>query len=451
MNSYQDLLVNSITVLSSANSTNTCTGAVTINGGVGIKGNLYVGGNIVGNFVDCNNGCNNTCNFTSVNSNILPSVNNCFNIGSSSKIWNEIYGNLLSINSIKNSIMPNTSNSLNIGSSSVKWKSLYLSDTIFASTLNINNIESSSEISINTDICINGNLNVTGTITSDCNNNCNNNGNNCNNNCNNTFNHNIIPVCTNTFSIGETSKRWKNIYLSEELHVGVNNDFFVVNSVNKIVNINGSGNVNNLYGNSLDINYTGCINQDAHLLKLNHISGTYGGSKIQFQLDNVESCSIGANYINSKHTYVVSVNNNNQIENKLIIDTDQINITNNLLVNNNIKYDKNLIHSLNLELFQNDTIDTDTTFSEITIDEDYKEINFCYDKNCLEIGHIKYFIVSDIQVNNCSCDTPHYKILINDLVGGNALILSSIGQSVGLVWTNAQKWLCFSGNAMIIV
>jgi len=501
MNSYQDLLVNSVTVLSEAESNSICTGAVIVNGGVGIKGNLYVGGCIVGNNINNGgNGGNGAVNFTSIGSNMLPSTTNCFNIGSSSK----------------------------------KWKNLYISDTIYCDKLDVNTIQSCNTISITNNVCITGNLNVTGTITENgcqaggCNNGCGNSfdnktltigcstnteseangsgliinignpntrhllwytgttaenrgfelddavtikGNlivdgsiqssNCGNNINNIINYDLIPLCTNTFSIGQSSKKWKNIYLAEEFHIGINNDFVTIDAPNKIMSINGSSNnYNSVYGNSLHIIYTGCTNSDANILRLTHTSGISGGSKIQFDIDANKSCTIGANYINTKQTFVISVNdhtNCNDNNEMVLIDNSETNIMNNtiihksLSVTENISYDKNLVHSLDIPDLNCNQIDTTTTFSEISIDEEYKELTFTYNIANLQSGHIKYFIVTNITASNCGCGTPHYKILVNDLIGGSALILSSLGQSVGLVWTSQNKWLVFSGIACIVV
>ena len=458
MNSYQDLLVNSITVLSDANSSSICSGAITVNGGVGIKGNLYVGGNIIGNLSNCNNncnnGCNNSCNFTSINSNIIPSMNNCFNIGCTSKIWKEVFCDSISVNQINKDLIPSTNECLNIGNLSKMWKSLYLSDELTVPCINTSTIKSNNNLSITNNVCITGNLTVSGTITSTCNN-CENNSNNCNNN-SNTFNYNLIPACTNTFSIGEESKRWKNVYLSENLHIGINNDFVNVNAINKLLSINGSGTSNSVYGESLNISYSGCSTQDATVVLFNHISGSNAGTKLQFNINNNKSCLIGTNYINNLHTFVIAPNDGNVCDNKILINASETNIMNNvncsnsINVNESIKYGNNLIHSHNLSNINDTIINTDNTFTEITIDQEYKELVFTYDKCTLERGHVKYFIVTDISVSNCTCDTPHYKIIINDLVAGTGVILSSIGQSVGVVWTSQNKWSIFSGNAIII-
>lgn len=505
MNSYQDLLVNSITVLSESESNSTCSGAVVVNGGVGIKGNLYVGGCIVGNNIsNGGNGNNSTVNFTSIGSNMLPTMSNCFNIGSSTK----------------------------------KWKNIYLSDTVFCNKLDVNSINSCNTISINNDVCINGNLNVTGTIngTNNCDNNSNNNcDNNCNNSyifdnktltigacsndendadgsgliinigtdskhllwykgnnnqcrgfefddnltikgnliidgciqsstCNNNMNiisNDLIPLCTNTYNIGSSTKKWKNLYLADSLHIGVNHDFVNIDSINKMMTINGSSSSNNnsVYGNLLHISYNGCNNNDANILRLSHNSGIKGGSKILFDIDSINSCTIGANCINNNHTFVVSVyDSNTSVNNDIILVNNSLtNITNNtnidksLSVKNNIEYENNLIHSIETPDINCIQIDTTTTFSEISINQDYKELTFSYDCNNLKTGQIKYFIVTDITAPNCGCDSPHYKVLIDDLIGGTALILSSLGQSVGLVWTSQNKWLVFSGIACIVV
>ena len=141
--------------------------------------------------------------------------------------------------------------------------------------------------------------------------------------------------------------------------------------------------------------------------------------------------------------------NSNQILSNI---NNNVNIQESLHIQKNIKYNNNLIHSYE-EFLQNCTsINTLYTFTDIKINEEYKELVFNYDKCNLVNGHIKYFIVTENTVNNCNCNTsPHYKIIINDLVGGTGVILSSVGQSVGLVWTNINKWVCFSGISCIII
>ena len=81
-----------------------------------------------------------------------------------------------------------------------------------------------------------------------------------------------------------------------------------MNSLDKLITINGSGTNNSLYGNMMKLTYTGCLNNNANLIRLNHISGQSYGTKIQFEIDSVTSCNIGVNYVNSKHTYIIAPN-----------------------------------------------------------------------------------------------------------------------------------------------
>ena len=468
MNSYQDLLVNSITVISTAESTSSSTGSVIVKGGVGIKGNLYVGGNIICNNVGnnvCNNVDNNVCNnagnnvndLTAVNTHIIPCTTNTYDIGNNCKIWRNIYSECINTNSFEKSLIPKIDSTLDIGSDCNKWKNLFLSANATIPNLLTSTIQgiNNGSIAISNDVCLTGNLVVTGTITS--------NGENCiQNNCQNNLNANeinydLIPSCTNTFNIGSSSNKWKNIYLSEQFHLGINNDFVHMNSLDKLITINGSGTNNSLYGNMMKLTYTGCSNNNANLIRLNHISGQSYGTKIQFEIDNVTSCNIGVNYVNSKHTYIIAPNDGNTCTNTVLINSTDTNINNtvtiseSLNVGNSIKYDNNLVHSYELTNIVNNNVDTTKTFSEFTIDEEYKELNFVYDKCTLQDGHIKYFIVTENNMTNCQCNgSPHYKILVDDLIGGTAIILSGIGQSVGLVWTSKNKWMCFSGIACII-
>jgi hypothetical protein len=507
MNSYQDLLVNTVTVLSTAESTSSTTGSVIVKGGVGIKGNLYVDGNLICNNSSnnscnnscnnssnnscnnscnnssnnscnnssnnsCNNSSNNSCNnssnnldLTSVNSDILPCTSNIYCIGNNCKIWKNIYLDCINVNSFEKDLIPKTDCILNIGSNCYKWKNLYLSENgnipcLLTSTIKALN---NCNIDIDNNVNINGNLVVNGTITSNENNENNCNENDCNennclsNNCN-EINYDLIPSCTNTFSIGSCSNKWKNIYLSEEFHLGINNDFVHMNSCDKHITINGSGNNNSLYGNIMELNYTGCLSKNANLLKLNHNSNNLHGTKILFQMDNISSCNIGVNYVNSKHTYIIAPSDGNTCVNTVMINSCETNINTNvnieksINIGNNIKYNNNLIHSYELANINNCTVDTTTTFSEFTIDQEYKEINFIYDPCNLQVGQIKHFIVTENNVDNTQCEsTPHYKICINDLINGSAIILSSVGQTVGLIWTTKNKWLCFSGITCIIV
>jgi len=455
MNSYQDLLVNSITVISEEESTSICTGSVSIKGGVGIKGNLYVGGNIIGNSYNNNNNSS-SVNFTAINSNLIPCINNTYDIGCSNKIWKDLYCNTIDVNKMMKDLIPNSNCLLNIGSCTQKWKNLFLSENADMNCLITNSIKSTNTyISICNDVCISGDLVVSGSITS--NNSVVSCDNNNNNNVINELNYDLMPSCTNTFSIGNSSKKWNKLYLSEEFHIGINTDFVNINSINKLVTINGSGN-NDLYGKSLEINYTGCSTTPATLLRLNHISGIYAGSKIQFDMDNIKSCTIGSNYINSKHTFTISPSDGTNFNDIIVIDNENTNINNkvnvqeSLIVQKNIQYNNNIIHSYEIYLQNCTIINTMYTFTDIKIIEEYKEITFSYDNSSLQNGHIKYFIVTENNLTNCNCETsPHYKILINDLVGGSALILSSIGQSIGLIWTDMNKWVCFSGISCIII
>ena len=159
----QDLLVNSITVLSNTESNNICTGSIITNGGVGIKGNLYVGGCIVsGNSTNC-------CSSTSSSSSNINLTNVC------------------------SDIIPSSSGTYDIGSCCKRWKNLFLSESAYIPTLNSDIINSNNNLTIqnNTHIC--GNLTVTGTITM--------NSNNCDTAC-------TIPAnntCSTTSSCNDTN------------------------------------------------------------------------------------------------------------------------------------------------------------------------------------------------------------------------------------------------------
>ena len=476
----QDILVNSITVLSNTESTSICSGSITTNGGVGIKGNLYVGGCIVSNNLN-NNCCSNSSNvnLTNICSNIEPSLSGIYDIGSCCK----------------------------------KWKNLFLSDTACIPTINTNIITSTNNLNINNDTTICGNLIVHGSITMNNNcdiNTCNSTTNTCNNTvntCDNTndcyppvndcyppvndcyppvndcinsnqcntlcneINYDLLPICNNTFSIGSLNKRWENIFISKCLQIGQNINYFTIDSTNQLTTIGGdiSNTLNSLqYGNNLHIIYNGCSSSDANVLRLSHNSSQMASTKIQFEMDNKLSCNIGSEFYNNKHLFSISIPNTdlcNQIFKKCcLINTDDttfdtnINIINNnsIYVNNNISIDNNLlignniIHSYNVESLTCNQINTDKTFSEIKITTNFEEIQFIYDKCTLKQGQIKYFIVTDIKINICECASPYYIIKVNDLIGGSSILLSSIGQSIGLVWTSENKWLCFSGIACII-
>ena len=467
----QDLLVNSITVLSTTESNNVCTGSIITNGGVGIKGNLYVGGCIVsGNSTNCcSSSSSSNINLTNVCSDIIPSSSGVYDIGSCCK----------------------------------RWKNLFLSESACIPTLNSDIINSTNNLTIqnNTHIC--GNLTVTGTITmnsNDCNtactipanntcsttsstNTCTDTVNTCTDtvDCNSTINscgtlcdeinYDLLPACTNTFNIGSLNKRWKNVFISKCLQIGQNINYFTIDSTNRITTIGDdiSNTTNSLqYGNNLHVIYNGCSSLDANVLRLSHNSSQMASTKIQFEMDNKLSCNIGSEFLDSKHLFTITIPNTdvcNIINKKCFLinnenatfntninvsENNSINVNNNITIGNNLTIGNNIIHSYILELLDCDQITTNKTFSEIKITENFKEITFIYDKCTLKEGHIKYFVVSKIDVDSCICASPYYTIKINDLIGGSSILLSSIGQSVGLVWTTENKWLCFSGIACII-
>ena len=461
----QDLLVNSITVLSNTQSTNICTGSIITNGGVGIKGNLYVGGCIVSSNIN-----NNCCSSSSSSSNV-------------------------NFTNICSNLIPSSSGTYDIGSCCKRWKNLFLSDTACIPTLNTDIIKACSELTIQSDTHICGNLIVNGTITmnsNDCDVNCVTPPvnscvtpavNSCNdavdcdssiNTCDTLcaeINYDILPSCTNTFNIGSTNKRWKNLYISKCLQIGQNINYFTVDSTNRLTTIgdNISNTINSLqYGNNLHIVYNGCSSLDANILRLSHNSSQMASAKIQFEMDNKLSCNIGSEFSNSKHLFTITIPNTdicNIVNKKCFLINDEtatfntnINVTNNnsitannnITIGNNLTIGNNIIHSYILETLTCNQINTDKTFSEIQITTNMKEIDFIYDKCLLKEGHIKYFVVSKIDVDSCVCASPYYTIKINDLIGGTSILLSSIGQSVGLVWTTENKWLCFSGIACII-
>jgi hypothetical protein len=85
------LIVSGITTISNTtDSTNKDTGALIVEGGVGIEKNLNVGGNVtLGN--DANT---DTVTFTSkINSSVLPSTNGTLDLGGTSNKWNNVYAN----------------------------------------------------------------------------------------------------------------------------------------------------------------------------------------------------------------------------------------------------------------------------------------------------------------------------------------------------------------------
>ena len=461
----QDLLVNSITVISNTDSTSICTGSITTNGGVGIKGNLYVGGCIVSS--NLNNNC---CSSSSSSSNV-------------------------NLTNICSNIEPSISDKYDIGSCCKKWKNLFLSDTACIPNINTNVIKACSDLTIqsNTHIC--GNLVVTGSISSNNNDNCstscdtpatscdtpatscdtpattcNESSPICNTLCD-EINYDLLPACTNTFNIGSSNKRWKNVFISKCLQIGQNVNYFTVDSTNQLTTIGGniSNTINSLqYGNNLHILFNGCSTLDANVLRLSHNSSQMAATKIQFEMDDKLSCNIGSEFSNSKHWFTVSIPNTDicnivnkkclLINNELttfntdihIAENHSATIDNNVSIGNNLTIGNNIIHSYILETLHCDQINTDKTFSEIQITTNLKEIEFIYDKCTLQQGHIKYFVVSKIDVDTCICASPYYTIKVNDLIGGSSILVSSIGQSVGLVWTSENKWLCFAGIACII-
>ena len=421
MNSFQDLLVNSITVLSTQESTNSCTGAVVVHGGVGIKGNLYVDGTI--------NSCPSA--YTSTSTPCNPKTIT-FNETSVTEAEADGSGLIINIGSCL------TRHFLWYNGSGCQNKGFELDDCV----------------------TIKGSLHVTGTITSDCTTSSDTSSDTtCSTSSTNIFNSDILPLCTNTYNIGSSSKNWKNIYLSENIYLGIGSStFFQVDSCNKMTTIGANSDKTNenkmSLGNTLNLFHSSCTNQDAYLLRLIHDTPNTAGCNIQFDIGNTHCCEIGANNSDNKE-FNVSISGTNKKQ--LIVKSDKILISNNLDINENIevqkdiKYNQNLIHST--DIFDNSTtiVDTSHTFTEIDIAVEQKFISFSYNKCHLQPGHIKYFIVTKTTFNNCNCNSgSHYEISVNDLIGGSKIILSSIGQSIGLIWTSEEKWLCFCGIACII-
>jgi Concanavalin A-like lectin/glucanases superfamily len=144
------------------------TGAINLNSNVLVTGNLHATGNITadGN-ITLGASSSDTITFDAeVNSNIIPSANNTYNLGSSSLAWNNLYSNNASVTNITST---NISNSGTLGVTG-------------ASTLSGNTTIGAS--SANT-------LTVTASI-----------------------NSNLIPSTTNTYTLGSNSLYWNNGYIS---------------------------------------------------------------------------------------------------------------------------------------------------------------------------------------------------------------------------------------------
>jgi len=67
---------------------------------------------------------------TGIGTDLIPSVNNTYNLGSSGYMWNTFY-----VNEVGSNLIPKTDNTYDLGSSSKKWKDLYLAgSTIYIGT-----------------------------------------------------------------------------------------------------------------------------------------------------------------------------------------------------------------------------------------------------------------------------------------------------------------------------
>jgi hypothetical protein len=103
------------------------TGGVVINGNTLVSGNLHATGNITfdGNITLGNNTSDNISLTGEIITDIIPTINNTYNLGSASNSWNTIYANSTSVGTINQNSL--TATTLNVGDFSITSNSITVS------------------------------------------------------------------------------------------------------------------------------------------------------------------------------------------------------------------------------------------------------------------------------------------------------------------------------------
>jgi len=237
--------------LTAANSEITSTSNVTITGTLDVVQDVNFNGNTV-----IGDSSSDTVTFNSqVNSNVVPSTNTTYNLGSTSKQWQNVYlaEAIVDDISISGNVITTTVSNSNLelranGTGAVRVDTLdFKSNAISSNSTNADiniNPNGTGKIQLLKDTDITGNLGVTGNITL---------GGNIQigDNSSDTINlvgsitNNLIPSVTGNFNIGSSGSRWKNIYLAEaivdDISVSGNLITTTVSNSNLELRANGTG------------------------------------------------------------------------------------------------------------------------------------------------------------------------------------------------------------------
>ena len=237
--------------LTAANSEITSTSNVTVTGTLDVIQDVNFNGNTV-----IGDSSSDTVTFNSqVNSNVVPSTNTTYNLGSTSKQWQNVYlaEAIVDDISISGNVITTTVSNSNLelranGTGAVRVDTLdFKSNAISSNSTNADiniNPNGTGKIQLLKDTDITGNLGVTGNITL---------GGNIQigDNSSDTINlvgsitNNLIPSVTGNFNIGSSGLRWKNVYLAQaivdDISVSGNLITTTVSNSNLELRANGTG------------------------------------------------------------------------------------------------------------------------------------------------------------------------------------------------------------------
>ena len=269
--------------LTAANSEITSTSNVTITGTLDVIQDVNFNGNTV-----IGDSSSDTVTFNSqVNSNIVPSANTTYNLGSTSNQWQNVYlaeaivddisisGNVITT-TVSNSNLELRANGTGaIRVDSLDFKSNVISSNATNADININP-NGTGKIQLLKDTDITGNLGVTGNITL---------GGNIQigDNSSDTINlvgsitNNLIPSVTGNFDIGANSLRWRNVYASNVTvnDIEINDNYIQTVSSNADLELraNGSG-VVSVPSNDVIIDQNLTVTSGTTTLKNTIVTGT---------------------------------------------------------------------------------------------------------------------------------------------------------------------------------
>jgi hypothetical protein len=306
--------------LTAANSEITSTSNVTITGTLDVVQDVNFNGNTV-----IGDSSSDTVTFNSqVNSNVVPSTNTTYNLGSTSKQWQNVYlaEAIVDDISISGNVITTTVSNSNLelranGTGAVRVDTLdFKSNVISSNTTNADiniNPNGTGKIQLLKDTDITGNLGVTGNITL---------GGNIQigDNSSDTINlvgsitNNLIPSVTGNFNIGSNGLRWKNVYLSEAIvdDISVSGNLITTTVSNSNLELRANG--------------TGAVRVDT----------------LDFKSNIISSNSTNAN---------ININPNGTGKIQLLKDTDitgNLSVTGNITLGGNIQIGDNSSDTINL-------------------------------------------------------------------------------------------------------